>query len=112
MAGCGEIGRLNLWRLLTNRRGLQASAVMGVRLMVALWHEAIDVEVGNVPRGALVVTLDAEGTARVHHRLIVTAPVSGTLEPITLEPGNGVETGTTVLAGLREGPTATLDVPS
>ena len=98
-----------MWRLLTNRRVLQAAAVMGVMLMVALWPEAIDVEVGSVTRGALVVTLDAEGTTRVHHRLIVTAPMSGTLEPIALEPGNGVDAGTTVLARLRPDPPAALD---
>ena len=98
-----------MWRLLTNRRVLQAAAVMGVMLMIALWPEAIDVEVGSVTRGALVVTLDAEGTTRVHHRLVVTAPVSGMLEPITLEAGNGVETGTTVLARLRPDPPAPLD---
>ena len=59
---------------------------MGVLLVVALWPEAIDVEVGSVTRGALVVSLSAQGDTRVHHRLIVTTPVAGTLEPIGLEP--------------------------
>lgn len=90
-----------MWRLLTNCRILQAAAIMGVLLVVALWPEAIEVEVGNVTRGALVVTLNGEGETRVHHRFIVSAPVTGTLERIDLEPGNGVELGTTVVARLR-----------
>jgi HlyD family secretion protein len=98
-----------MWRLLTNRRVLQAAAIMGILLVVALWPEAIDVEVGNVTRGALVVSLTAQGDTRVHHRLVVAAPVAGTLEPIELELGNGVEAGTTVVARLHPDPVPPLD---
>jgi HlyD family secretion protein len=101
-----------MWRLLTNRRILQAAAVMGVLLVVALWPEAIEVEVGAVTRGALVVTLDEEGETRVHHRFIVSAPVAGTLERIELEPGNGVEVGKTVVARLRPETAPQLDARS
>jgi HlyD family secretion protein len=90
-----------MWRLLTNRRVLQAAAVMGVLLVVALWPEAVEVEVGNVTRGAMVVTIDEEGETRVHHRYVVSAPVAGTAERIELEPGNGVEKGKTIVARLR-----------
>ena len=82
-----------MWRLLTNRRVLQAAAVMGVLLVVALWPEATEVEVGSVTRGALAVTIDEQGETRVHHRFIVSAPVAGVIERIELEPGNGVEVG-------------------
>jgi HlyD family secretion protein len=90
-----------MWRLLTNRRVLQAAALMGVLLVVALWPEATAVEVGSVTRGAMVVTVDEEGETRVHHRYVVSAPVAGTLERIDLESGNGVQRGKTVLARLR-----------
>jgi HlyD family secretion protein len=90
-----------MWRLLTNRRVLQAAGIMGVLLVVALWPEPVEVEVGNVTRGALVVTLDAAGLTRVHHRFVVEAPLAGTLERIELEPGNGVESGSTVIARLH-----------
>ena len=66
-----------MWRLLTNRRVLQAAAVMGVLLVVALWPEATEVEVGSVTRGALAVTIAEQGETRVHHRFIVSAPVAG-----------------------------------
>jgi HlyD family secretion protein len=74
---------------------------MGALLVVALWPEAIEVEVGSVTRGAMVVTIDEEGETRVHHRFIVSAPVAGTLERMDLETGNGVERGKTVVARLR-----------
>jgi HlyD family secretion protein len=90
-----------MWRLLTNRRVLQAAALMGVLLAVALWPEATPVEVGQVTRGAMVVTIDEEGETRVHHRYVVSAPVAGTLERIDLESGNGVVRGKTVVARLR-----------
>ena len=87
-----------MWRLLTNRRVLQGGAIMAVLLVVALWPEAIEVEVGRATRGALVVTIDEEGETRVHHRFVVSAPVAGRLERIELEPGNGVEKDRTVVA--------------
>jgi HlyD family secretion protein len=90
-----------MWRLLTNRRVLQAAAIMGVLLVVALWPEATAVDVGSVTRGAMVVTIDEEGETRVHHRYVVSAPVAGTLERLDLESGNGVERGKTVVARLR-----------
>ena len=65
-----------MWRLITSRRDLQAAAIMGVLLVVALWPEATEVEVGSVTRGALAVTIDGEGETRVHHRFIVSAPVA------------------------------------
>ena len=98
-----------MWRLLTNRRVLQAAAVMGVLLVVALWPEATEVEVGSVTRGALAVTIDEQGETRVHHRFIVSAPVAGAIERIELEPGNGVEVGKTVIARLHPEPPPLLD---
>jgi HlyD family secretion protein len=87
-----------MWRLLTNRRSLQAAAVMAVLLTVALWPEAVDVEVGAVTRGAMVITINQEGETRVHHRFVVQAPFAGTLERLDLEPGNGVIKGETSVA--------------
>jgi len=98
-----------MWRLLTNRRVLQAAAIMGILLVVALWPEAIDVDVGTVSRGAMVVSLGAKGETRIHHRLTIAAPVAGTIEAIDLESGNGVVVGQTVLARLTPDPVPPLD---
>jgi HlyD family secretion protein len=90
-----------MWRLLTNRRVLQATAIVAVLLAVALWPQAVTVEVGSVVRGSLVVTIDEEGETRVHHRFIVSAPLAGRVERIELEPGDAVERGKTVVARIR-----------
>lgn len=98
-----------MWRLLTTRRALQGAAIMGVLLVVALWPEATEVEVGSVTRGALAVTIHGQGETRVHHRYVVSAPMAATVERIDLEPGHGVERGITVVARLRPEPPAPLD---
>lgn len=90
-----------MWRIVTNRRVLQAAAVVLALLAVALWPRAVAVEVAAVTRGPLVVTIDEEGETRVHHRFVVSAPLAGRLERIELEPGDIVEKGKTVVARLR-----------
>src|SRR5690606_15168023 len=53
------------------------------------------VEVGEVTRGPLDVTIDAEGVTRVVDRFEVAAPTSGRLQRIELEEGDpGVEGAT------------------
>jgi HlyD family secretion protein len=90
-----------MWRLLTNRRVLQVAAVVVVLLAVALWPQAVAVEVGVIVRGPMVVTIDEEGETRVHHRFVVSAPVTGRLERIELDPGDLVERNKTVVARIR-----------
>lgn len=82
---------------------------MGVLLVVALWPEATEVEVGSVTRGALAVTIHGQGETRVHHRYVVSAPMAATVERIELEPGHGVERGITVVARLHPEPPVPLD---
>lgn len=82
---------------------------MAVLLVVALWPEATEVEVGSVTRGAMAVTVDGEGETRVHHRFVVSTPMAGLVERIELEPGNGVEKGQTIVARLHPEPPPPLD---
>jgi HlyD family secretion protein len=98
-----------MWRLLTNRRVLQIGAVVGVLLAVALWPVATAVDVGQVTRGRLVVTVDEEGETRLHHRFRVSAPVAGRVLRIELEPGDPVERDKTVVARMRADSPALLD---
>ena len=87
-------------RLLKNPRVLLAIAVVGGLLAVALWPRRIPVEVAPVARGRLVVTVDEEGETRVRNRFIVSAPLSGRVLRIELEPGDAVKRGA-VVARLR-----------
>jgi len=83
-------------RLLVNRRVLGFAAVVACLLTVALWPTAVPVDVAAVSTGPLVVTVDEEGVTRVRDRFIVSAPVSGRVLRIELEPGDCVTRGQVV----------------
>ncbi len=51
------------------------------------------VDSGVVSRGALLVTLDAEGVTRVNDRFVVAAPVTGRLMRVALKEGDRVKKG-------------------
>jgi HlyD family secretion protein len=79
--------------------------ILGVVLVagiatVAMWPQAMNVDVTRVGRGPLQVTIDEEGETRVRDRFVVSAPVTGRLQRIELEPGDPVVRGKTVLARL------------
>jgi HlyD family secretion protein len=86
--------------MLVNRRLLGAAAVIGGLIAVALWPTTIQVDVAAVGPGPLIVTVDGEGVTRVRERFIVSAPVSGRVLRIELEPGDHVTRGQ-VVARLR-----------
>lgn len=65
-------------------------------IVFALRPKPILVDLGQVERGNLWVTVDAEGKTRVRDRFIVAAPVSGRLARIKLEAGDSVQPGTVV----------------
>ncbi|MGH9175168.1 MAG: efflux RND transporter periplasmic adaptor subunit [Vicinamibacterales bacterium] len=78
-------------------------------LAAALWPEAVEVDVARVERGPMQVTIDEEGETRVRERFVVSAPVTGRLQRIELEPGDKVIRGQTVLARLAPAPPTLLD---
>ena len=67
---------------------------------MAMWPESMEVDVATVDRGTLQVTLDEEGETRVRQRFVISAPVSGRLQRIEIEPGDQVIRGRTLLARL------------
>jgi HlyD family secretion protein len=83
-------------RLLKNRRVLISLAVVGGLLTLALWPSAVPVDVGTVASGPLVVTVDEEGTTRVRDRFVISAPLTGRVLRIELEPGDRVKRGDVV----------------
>lgn len=52
----------------------------------------------TVVRGPMRVTVDEEGKTRVRHRYTVSAPLHGNMRRITLDPGDPVYPGQTVIA--------------
>lgn len=91
-------------RLLTNRRILLSAAGIAVLVAVALWPTRVPVEVATVSRGPLVVTIDEEGTTRVRDRFVISAPVTGRVLRIELEPGDPVKRGDIVARVRAESP--------
>ncbi|MPY86848.1 MAG: hypothetical protein GEU99_02905 [Luteitalea sp.] len=98
--------------LLTNRRVLLIALVIAVLLIIALWPRPVEVDLGTVTSGPLVVTVDEEGETRVRERFEVTSPVAGEVLRINLEPGDPVEGGRTVLATVRPSAPTPLDARS
>jgi HlyD family secretion protein len=91
-------------RLLTNPRVLGAVAVVGGLLALALWPTTLMVDAAVVTRGPLVVTIDEEGQTRVRHRFVVSAPVTGRVLRIELEPGDRVKRNDVVARVRAEAP--------
>ncbi|MGB3051968.1 MAG: HlyD family efflux transporter periplasmic adaptor subunit [Polyangiales bacterium] len=75
------------------RRVLIALAVLAVvGLIVVAWiPNPVEVEVAEVSRGALVVTVNEDGRTRVKDRYTVSAPITGNLARLDLEAGDLIE---------------------
>jgi HlyD family secretion protein len=97
-----------MFRVLTDRRVLLSATVIGGLAAIALWPRAVDVELVQISRGPLVVTVDEEGRTRVRDRFVVAAPVTGRVLRIELEPGDRVARGD-VVARLQPAAPALLD---
>jgi HlyD family secretion protein len=95
-------------RLLLNRRVWIAVIVVGGLAALALWPSTVPVDTAVLARGPLMVTVDEEGRTRVRDRYVVSAPVSGRVLRIDLEPGDHVHQGD-VVARMRAEAPALLD---
>ena len=74
--------------------------------------EPIDVDVAEVTRGPLRVTVDEDGRTRVKERYVVSSPLAGRLLRIELDAGDRVEAGKTLLADIEPVDPQLLDVRS
>ena len=74
----------------------------------ALVPRAVPVDLAEVRRGELTVYLEEDGRTRVRERYLVSAPVTGELVRVEVEPGDGVEDDQ-VLARVVQPPAQLLD---
>ena len=86
---------------------LAVVAVVGL-IAVAWIPNPVEVELSEVHRGSLVVTVNEDGRTRVKDRFVVSAPVTGNLARLDLEAGDTIEEGQ-VLARLVPLPPPLLD---
>jgi HlyD family secretion protein len=65
-------------------------------IAVAAIPKPTAVDLASVERGALTVTVDEDGRARVVDRYVLSAPLSGNLARVELRPGDEVDAGQVV----------------
>jgi HlyD family secretion protein len=78
-------------------------------LVYAFRPRPVEVDVAEVARGPLQVTVDEDGRTRIRERYIVSAPLAGRLQRIRLRAGDEIEAGDTVLASIAPTDPALLD---
>jgi HlyD family secretion protein len=81
-----------------NRKWTWAVAVLVILLGVffLLRPKPVQVEVGQVTRGPMMVTVEEEGETRIHDHFIISSPVAGRLLRLHLDAGDRVRKGQTV----------------
>ncbi len=77
------------------RRGILLVLLLGaaVSTVLALRPRPVPVDVARVVRGPLVTAIEEKGMTRVIDRYLVSAPVTGNVARVTLEPGDAVREG-------------------
>jgi HlyD family secretion protein len=99
-------------RTLLIKRGLIVLGVAGLigALVWALWPKPVLVDVAEVRKGPLVVTVDEEGKTRIKDVYTVSAPITGKLVRLSLEAGDRVKKDMTIVANIEPMAPAFLDV--
>jgi HlyD family secretion protein len=84
-------------------------AVLVAAIVYGFMPKPLDVETAAVSVGPLTVSVLEEGKTRIRHRHIVSAPVAGFLQRVSLRAGAPIEKGKTVLATIQPQPASFLD---
>jgi HlyD family secretion protein len=79
-------------------------------IVAAFWPKPTLVDIGEVIRGTLRITIDDEGRTRVRDAYVVSTPVAGQLQRVSVRPGDPVIRGETIVAHMRPTNPAALDV--
>ena len=90
------------------RWAIAVAALLLLGLAYAFWPEAVEVDSAEVTRGPMQVGITDDGVTRAEEIYVVSAPVTGYLSRIELEPGDAVVRGT-LIARMSGRPTGPLD---
>lgn len=82
------------WKRTVSMAGV--AVLLGALLVWAFTPAAAEVDVARVTRGTFVRTIDEDGKTRVRNRFVISSPLAGTLERITLKEGDRVDSGAVV----------------
>ncbi len=89
---------------------LSAAVLIGAALAAAFWPRAILVDIAEVRAGPMIVTINEEGRTQVREPYVVSSPVAGELQRVSVVPGEKVVGGETVVAQMRPANPSALDV--
>jgi HlyD family secretion protein len=67
-------------------------------IVYAFLPKPVEVDVAEIARGKLQVTVNEDGKTRIKERYVVSMPLAGQIQRITLDPGDQVTAGQTLLA--------------
>lgn len=103
---------MNEMRGLKSRATVIAAGAIPVAafLLFAFWPRASLVDIGEVVRGPMIVTIDEEAKTRVRDRYVISAPINGRLLRIGIDPGTEVVRDETVIAEITPVLPSALDV--
>ena len=90
------------------RWALLLLALLAAGLAFAFWPRPVPVDAGLVTRGPMQVGITDDGVTRVRQLHIVSAPISGYVEPFALDAGDTVARGA-LLTHMHGPPSAPLD---
>lgn len=76
----------------------------------AFWPRPTLVDIGEVTRGPMIVTIDEEARTRVHDAYVVSTPIAGRLLRVDVLPGDRVIRRETIVAQMLPTNPAALDV--
>ncbi|SNY91556.1 HlyD family secretion protein [Cohaesibacter sp. ES.047] len=79
-------------------------------LAYAFWPRPTMVDIGQVTRGSMMVTIDEEGKTRVRDAYVVSTPVAGRLMRVEADPGDAVIKNETIVARMRPTNPSALDI--
>src|SRR4051794_25681693 len=100
--------RVPRFQLLATMRNLGSKAFVLVIAAIivgglgyAFLPQPVEVDLVEVARGTVRVTVDQEGKTRIHDKYVVSAPLNGRILRITMRPGDEVEAGKTLLTTIE-----------
>jgi HlyD family secretion protein len=90
---------------------IAAAAAAGALIFAGLRDQPVEVDLGMIARGPLLVTVNEDGETRIRDPYLISAPLAGRLLRIELEPGDAIAKGDTI-AAIDPGEPGLLDVRS
>lgn len=75
---------------------IAAGVILSTIIVLSLLPKSVEVEVGKADRGDVFVEVTDEGRTRMHDVYVISAPITGRVLRVTVEPGDAVKAGDVV----------------